>query len=77
MAEPLPDWLIYLREGFTNNVTARIATAVTPRLSGYTCMIVEKDGSLLNTVKIHASRTPQMPTTAHAAGIKETPNPRR
>jgi hypothetical protein len=54
-----------------------MTAAVMPRLSGYTCMIVVKEGDCLNTVKIHASRTPQMPTTAHAAGIKETPNPRR
>ena len=77
MAELLPSWLIYLLDGFTNSVTARIATAVVPKLIGYTCMIVGKEGDCLNTVKIQVSRTPQMPTTAHAAGMKETPNPRR
>lgn len=38
--------------------------------SGYTCMIVAKDGACRNTVKIHTSRTPQIPTTAQAAGYE-------
>ena len=54
-----------------------MTAAVTPRLIGYTCMIVAKDGDCLNTVKIHVSRTPQIPMTEQAAGIKETPNPLR
>lgn len=69
------DWAIYLFEGFTYNVTAKITAAVTPRLSGYTCIIVVKDGACRNTVKIHVSRTPHIPMTAHAAGINETPYP--
>ena len=73
----IPDWTVYLFDGFTNNVTARTTAAVIPRLIGYTCIIVVKDGACRNTVKIHVSRTPQIPTTAQAAGIKETPKPLR
>ena len=58
-----------------HNVTDTITAAVMPRLIGYTCMIVGKDGLCRNTVKIHVSRTPQMPMTAQAAGIKDTPKP--
>lgn len=67
----------YLFDGFTISVTARITAAVIPKLSGYTCMIVVKDGAFRNTVKIHVSRTPQIPTTAQAAGMNETPKPLR
>ena len=73
----LPACSIYLFDGFTSSVTARMTAAVTPRLSGYTCMTVAKDGDWRNTVKIHVSRTPQIPMTEQAAGIKETPNPLR
>ena len=66
---------MYLFDGFTKRVTARITAAVIPKLIGYTCMIVVKEGAFWNTVKIHASRTPQIPITAQAAGIKETPKP--
>lgn len=34
----------YLFDGFTNSVTTRMTAAVIPRLRGYTCMIVVKDG---------------------------------
>ena len=67
----------YLLDGFTSSVTNRITAAVIPKLSGYTCMMVVKEGACRNTVKIHVSRTPQIPTTAQAAGMKETPKPRR
>ena len=40
-------------------------------------MIVAKDGDWRNTVKTHVSRTPQIPMTKQAAGIKKTPNPLR
>lgn len=34
----------YLLDGFTISVTARMTAAVIPRLRGYTCMTVVKDG---------------------------------
>lgn len=69
--------MTYLFDGFTNSVTIRITAAVIPRLTGYTCIIDVKDGFWRNTVKIHVSRTPQIPMTEQAAGIKETPKPLR
>lgn len=67
----------YLFEGRSMSVTIRIAIAVIARLIGYTVIIVTNVRDFLNTVKIHARRTPQIPAIAHNAGTSDAPHPRK